>query len=88
MEINTDGIFQSSDGNIEAIWGNFYTLIARSNYYIDSYQKLVNGEIPGISEADRALIDCWAGEAYFSRAFAYYNLANVLLRGIRSQHSR
>lgn len=67
--------FQSSDGNIEAIWGNFYTLIARSNYYIDSYQKLVNGEIPGISEADRALIDCWAGEAYFSRAFAYYNLA-------------
>lgn len=67
--------FQSSDGNIEAIWGNYYTLIARSNYYIDSYQKLVNGEISGISEADRALIDCWAGEAYFSRAFAYYNLA-------------
>lgn len=71
--------FQSSDGNVEGIWGNFYTIIARCNYFLDSYQKLLNGEIANakISESEKGLIGCWAGEAYFTRAYSYFQLATL-----------
>ena len=32
--------FQPTDGNIEGIWSAYYALIARCNYYIDSYKKI------------------------------------------------
>ena len=35
--------FQSSDGNIQNYWSNYYLLIARCNYFIDSYLKLKEG---------------------------------------------
>lgn len=67
--------FQMSDGNIESYWGNYYSLIARCNYYIDSYKKIEAGENTGFSEADMVKIKAYTGEAYFTRAFSYFNLA-------------
>lgn len=63
--------FQTTDGNVETIWGAYYSTIARCNYYLDSYNKVVAGEVSGVSPED---IRAYAAEAYFTRAFCYYML--------------
>lgn len=67
--------FQSSEGNIEGIWQNYYVMIARSNYFIDSYNKLKEQPESEISADDMAKIAAYTGEAYFNRAYAYVQLA-------------
>ena len=67
--------FQTTDGNIESVWSAYYSTIARCNYYLDSYNRVVAGEVlPDISDADMATISTYAAEAYFTRAFCYYML--------------
>ena len=66
--------FQPSDGTIEGIWSGNYSAISRCNYFLDSYQKVLNGEVV-VSDADKELISAYAGEAYFTRAFCYYMLS-------------
>lgn len=67
-------IFQTTDGNIEGIWGGYYGMIARANYYIDSYTK-TQGMTDGFSESDSAKMSAYVAEAYFTRAYAYLQLA-------------
>ena len=66
--------FQSTDGNIEAIWSAYYAHIARANYYIDSYIKIVEGENT-FTEEEIATLGAYTAEAYFTRANAYLTLA-------------
>ncbi|MCR6509963.1 MULTISPECIES: RagB/SusD family nutrient uptake outer membrane protein [Bacteroides] len=75
--------FQSSDGNIQNYWSNYYLLIARCNYFIDSYLKLKEGNT-SFSDADMAKIRAYVGEAYFTRAFSYFNLANHFCKAYNS----
>lgn len=66
--------FQSTDGNIGGVWSAYYSHIARANYYIDSYTKIVEGE-NSFTEAELATIGAYAAEAYFTRAYDYLTLA-------------
>lgn len=66
--------FQPSDGTIEGIWSGNYSAIARCNYFLDSYQKVLDGTV-SISDSDKEIISAYAGEAYFARAFCYYTLS-------------
>lgn len=72
--------FQTTDGNIASIWSAYYSLIARCNYFLDAYEKVQNGEIESLSESDIKLIACYAGEAYFTRAYSYYQLATLFCK--------
>lgn len=76
--------FQMSDGNIEGYWANYYKLIAHCNYFIDSYKKIEASEQAGFSEADMTKIKAYTGEAYFSRAFSYFNLVNHFCKAYNS----
>ena len=68
--------FQTTDGNIETIWSAYYSTIARCNFYLNNYDKVVAGEVlPDISEADMTQIGTWAADAYFTRAYCYYMLS-------------
>lgn len=68
---------QTSNGDISTMWSAYYSTIARANYYLDSYNKIVNGEVAGISEEALAEINNYVGEAYFVRAFCYFQLATL-----------
>lgn len=67
--------FQTTDGNIESVWSNYYSIIARCNFFLGSYDKVVQGEITGFSEDDLKELNSYASEAFFTRAYAYYQLA-------------
>lgn len=67
--------FQSTDGNIESVWSNYYSMIAVANFYIKSYENALKDEAAGYSEEDLKEIATYAGEAYFVRAYSYYQLA-------------
>lgn len=69
--------FQPSDGNIESHWASYYSTIARCNYYLDAVNKVNAGGVAGLSDADIATINAYAGEAYFTRAYCYYQLATL-----------
>lgn len=72
--------FQPTDGNIESIWSVYYTHIARANYFIDSYNKILNTE-NDFSEDEIAEIGAYAAEAYFTRAYDYLTLAGYFCKG-------
>ena len=59
----------SDNGNIETIWGIYYEGIARCNQVIK--------HVPGI-DMDNALKNRIIGEAYFLRAYFYFQLCNIL----------
>ena len=67
--------FQTTEETMESFWGNYYGAIARCNYVIDGYEKVLKGSIPNLEEEDLATISQIAGEAYFARAFSYYTLS-------------
>lgn len=73
--------FQSTDGNIEAIWSAYYAHIARANYYIDSYNKIVEAETTTFTEEEIATLGAYTAEAYFTRANAYLTLAGYFCKG-------
>lgn len=66
---------QTGSGDVSTWWSSYYSTIARCNYYIDSYNKVISGEVAGFSEANIAEINNYAAEAYFVRAYSYYQLA-------------
>jgi hypothetical protein len=67
--------FQPTDGNMESIWGNYYSHISRCNYFIDSYKKIEEAETSNITEAEMITIQAYVGEAYFTRAYDYFQLS-------------
>lgn len=67
--------FQPSDGNVESIWSAYYAHIARANYFIDSYNKALNGEKGEFTAEDLEVLGAYAAEAYFTRAYDYLHLA-------------
>ena len=72
---------QTTDGNVEGIWANHYALIARCNYVIDSYNKAVAGNSGIFTAEELSKVGAYAGEAYFSRAYCYLQLAGYFCKG-------
>lgn len=68
--------FQPTDGNIQGFWSTYYGMIARSNYYLGSYEKVKDN----FSEADLEKVKAYVGEAYFSRAYSYFQLATLFCK--------
>lgn len=66
---------QTGNGDIETMWSAYYSTIARCNYYLDSYARVTSGELTGFDDAALQEINTYAAEAYFTRAFSYYQLA-------------
>lgn len=69
--------FQPTEPGIENFWKSYYKMIARSNYYLDSYTKIKEGATSGITEAEMSKIEAYVGEAYFTRAYSYFQLATL-----------
>ncbi|SFT12736.1 SusD family protein [Zhouia amylolytica] len=65
IEIDEDG---NENNSVNQTWGNIYEDIAISNYVIE----LIDDALGNQSE-----IDFVKGEAYFIRAFSYFNLLNL-----------
>lgn len=57
------------DGDSEALWLNMYKLIRQANTIIDN--------IPGSTIVSDEIKNPYIGEAYFMRAFAYFNLVRL-----------
>ena len=70
--------FQANDGNVEAFWSTYYTLIARCNYFIGSYEKIKDSDV--IDAEDMPTIEAYVGEAYFTRAYSYLQLAGLFCK--------
>jgi starch-binding outer membrane protein, SusD/RagB family len=59
----------ATDGANEIMWAGYYIMVARTN------QALEN--IPNVPDVDENLRNRLMGQAYFLRAFAYFNLTNM-----------
>lgn len=70
--------FQSSDGNIQSFWSTYYALIARCNYFIDSYNKIKDTEV--IEAGDMPTVEAYVAEAYFTRAYSYLQMAGLFCK--------
>lgn len=75
--------FQPTDDNIEAIWSAYYALIARCNYYIDSYKKVKDAG--QLTEGEMATIEAYVAEAYFTRAYSYLQLAGYFCKAYNAE---
>lgn len=74
---NNYGVFyrweaEASDGAFSGCFSFHYSLIANANFLIQESAKLL--EDPEISDEDKAAIRVYSGEAYFIRAYCYYEL--------------
>lgn len=67
--------FQMSEGYTENIWASYYAVIARCNYFIDSYNKVKESGTVTFSDSEMKTIESYLGEAYFTRAYSYLQLA-------------
>lgn len=67
----------ASNDNASGVWSGLYSAIANDNFFIQSIQKYVSSQTSDnpISDADMAQLNIYKGEAYFSRAYAYFILA-------------
>lgn len=75
---NTYGAFYRwdytiTDGAFSGCWSNNYNYIANANVLLKGGQALLDGNT--LSENERAQVELYMGHAYFSRAFAYFELA-------------
>lgn len=70
--------FQASDGNVGSFWSTYYALIARCNYFIDSYNKVKDGDV--IDANDMPVIEAYVAEAYFTRAYSYLQMAGLFCK--------
>jgi len=70
--------FQSTDGNISSFWSTYYALIARCNYFIDSYNRVKESQL--IDEEDMPTIEAYVAEAYFTRAYSYLQMAGLFCK--------
>lgn len=59
----------ATDAALEIFWAGHYIMVSRANQALE--------KIPGIADVDNDLKERLLGQAYFLRALAYFNLANV-----------
>ncbi len=64
--------FTSANGTAQSIWAVCYSNIANINFFIDKATTVNTEEW---SDADKAALDLYVGEAYFLRAYNHYELA-------------
>ena len=65
--------FTITDGAFSGCWSNNYNYIANANVLLKGAQALLDANT--LSDADRVSVRLYMGHAYFSRAFAYFELA-------------
>ena len=71
---SNNGIILSSNGDIKSLWASCYSRIAVSNKVIEKADGLLAKE--DVTDADKAEIGRYRAEAYFSRAYFYFFLAD------------
>lgn len=76
---NRNGMFAngnivSSDTDIEAMWGNMYSVINSANYLVEKIELLRNSLELG--DEDLLSLNRYEGEALFLRGYCYYWLAD------------
>lgn len=59
----------ATDGANEIAWAGYYIMVSRTNQAIEN--------IPNVPEVDENLRGRLMGQAYFLRALAYFNIANI-----------
>lgn len=65
--------FTITDGSFSGCWADNYNYVANANVLLNGAQALLDANT--LSEADRESVRLYMGHAYFSRAFAYFELA-------------
>lgn len=76
--------FEPSAGTFSSVWGNYYLVIARCNFLIAGANAILSDETSKLTQEEKDLIDQYAGEAYFTRAFSYFNLAQLFCKDYES----
>ena len=66
--------FEITDGAFSGCWADNYYIIANANHLIKGGQNILANDAE-LSENDKAYINHYVGQAYFSRAYAYFELA-------------
>ena len=66
--------FEITDGAFSGCWADNYYIIANANHLIKGGQNILANDTE-LSENDKAYINHYVGQAYFSRAYAYFELA-------------
>jgi tetratricopeptide (TPR) repeat protein len=59
----------ATDGALEIFWAGHYIMVSRANQVLE--------QVPGVPDVEAGLRERLLGQAYFLRALAYFNLANV-----------
>ncbi|WP_455585474.1 RagB/SusD family nutrient uptake outer membrane protein [Bacteroides sp.] len=82
---NTQGdihrwIFESTNATISAIWTNYYAQIGRTNFFIDGVENMDSNPELSLTDIQKQQLNVYEGEAYFSRAYAYFCLANLFCK--------
>lgn len=67
----------ASNDNASGVWSGLYNAIANNNFFLQSIDKYVSSHTGDnvLPEEDLAQLNIYKGEAYFSRAYAYFILA-------------
>ncbi len=66
---------QTSNGTASDVWAGYYSEINRCNYYLDKGIAKWDTITVQYSNDEKASIKNYAGEAYFARAYCFYQLA-------------
>lgn len=66
--------FTTSQGDAESMWSSCYGVIANNNFMLEAIDNYI-AETKDLSDEDKATLRLYKGEAYFQRAYMYFQLA-------------
>lgn len=67
--------FTSATSEFATVYGNYQSLISRANFIIDGYNKCDMSNSIIFTPAEKANVDVIKGEAFFTRAYSIFGLA-------------
>lgn len=67
--------FGAGDYDVRDVWDGYYKSITAYNYFVNNIHFVLESKDAKLSAAQIAQINVWKGNAYFYRAYAYFELA-------------
>lgn len=72
--------FVSTNSTVSSVWHNYYATILQTNYMLQEAKRADEDPSLKLNEAQKAQIHVYEGEAYFTRAYCYFQLANFFCK--------
>lgn len=77
--------FVSTNSTVSSVWHNYYVAILQANYMLMEAKRAMEDTSGDLTDVQKQQIRVYEGEAYFTRAYSYFCLANFFCKDYNAQ---